>query len=90
MSCLQQAHPVSYWQDAQIVESRRYSASETLPVEIMSALPATDCLCWWCRLKAWIRSAARDKNVKDALGIFLKHQLWEKQHPGELWDAPKR
>jgi hypothetical protein len=33
---------------------------------------------------------ARDKNVKDALDIFLQHQLWEKAHPGELWDAPKR
>jgi hypothetical protein len=33
---------------------------------------------------------ARDKKVKDALDIFLQHQLWEKAHPGELWDAPKR
>jgi hypothetical protein len=33
---------------------------------------------------------ARDKNVKDVLAIFLQHQLWEKAHPGELWDAPKR
>jgi hypothetical protein len=33
--------------------------------------------------------AARDRNVKDALGLFLEHQLWEKAHPGELWDAPK-
>ena len=34
--------------------------------------------------------AARDKNIKDALGLFLEHQLWEKQHPGEMWDAPKK
>src|ERR1700722_177898 len=27
---------------------------------------------------------ARNKNVKDALAIFLEHQLWEKAHPGEL------
>jgi hypothetical protein len=33
---------------------------------------------------------ARNKNVKDALAIFLEHQLWEKAHPGELWDAPKK
>ena len=33
---------------------------------------------------------ARDRNVKDALALFLEHQLWEKAHPGELWDAPKK
>jgi hypothetical protein len=33
---------------------------------------------------------ARDRNVKDALALFLEHQLWEKGHPGELWDAPKK
>ena len=32
----------------------------------------------------------RDENVKDTLGLFLEHQLWEKAHPGELWDAPKK
>ena len=32
----------------------------------------------------------RNKNVKDALAIFLEHQLWEKAHPGELWDRPKK
>ena len=35
-------------------------------------------------------AAVRDKNVKDTLGLFLEHQLWEKAHPGELWDAPKK
>jgi hypothetical protein len=35
-------------------------------------------------------AAMRDKNVKDALGLFLEHQLWEKAHPGELWDIPKK
>ena len=35
-------------------------------------------------------NAVRDKNVKDILGLFLEHQLWEKAHPGELWDAPKK
>jgi hypothetical protein len=34
--------------------------------------------------------AARDKNIKEALDIYLGHQLWEKAHPGELWDAPKK
>jgi hypothetical protein len=34
--------------------------------------------------------AARDKIVKHELGIFLEHQLWEKQHPGELWDVPRK
>jgi hypothetical protein len=33
---------------------------------------------------------ARDRNVRDALALFLEHQLWEKAHPGELWDAPKK
>jgi hypothetical protein len=33
---------------------------------------------------------ARDRNVKDALALFLEHQLWEKAHPGELWDVPKK
>ena len=33
---------------------------------------------------------ARNKNVIDALAIFLEHQLWEKAHPGELWDTPKK
>jgi hypothetical protein len=32
----------------------------------------------------------RNQNVKDALAIFLEHQLWEKAHPGELWDRPKK
>jgi hypothetical protein len=31
-----------------------------------------------------------DKKVKNALGEFLAHQLWEKSHPGQLWDAPTR
>jgi hypothetical protein len=31
---------------------------------------------------------ARDKNVKDALGLFLRHQLWDEAHPGKFWDAP--
>ncbi|MGC1349060.1 MAG: hypothetical protein WA858_04685 [Xanthobacteraceae bacterium] len=35
-------------------------------------------------------AAVRDKNVKDALALFLEHQLWEKAHPGELWDVPKK
>ena len=33
---------------------------------------------------------ARDKNVKDAFAEFLDHQLWDKSHPGQLWDSPKR
>jgi hypothetical protein len=35
-------------------------------------------------------AAVRDKNVKGTLALFLEHQLWEKAHPGELWDAPKK
>jgi hypothetical protein len=31
---------------------------------------------------------ARDKKVKDALALFLKHQLWDETHPGKFWDAP--
>lgn len=34
--------------------------------------------------------AARDKRVKDALDIILGHQLWDKAHPGELWDVPRK
>jgi hypothetical protein len=33
-------------------------------------------------------ASARDKNVKDALALFLKHQLWDEAHPGKFWDAP--
>src|SRR6476646_1394907 len=32
--------------------------------------------------------SARDKKVKDAIAVFLSHQVWEKAHPGKLWDAP--
>ena len=35
-------------------------------------------------------AALRDKDVKEALHLFLEHQLWEKAHPGELWDVPKK
>jgi hypothetical protein len=31
---------------------------------------------------------ARYKNVKDALALFLSHQLWEKANQGQMWDAP--
>ena len=33
-------------------------------------------------------ASARDKNVKEVLALFLRHQLWEEAHPGRLWDAP--
>ena len=29
---------------------------------------------------------ARDENVKDALGVFLSHQLWEKAHSDKMWN----
>ena len=29
---------------------------------------------------------ARDQNVKDALELFLSHELWERAHPGKMWD----
>jgi hypothetical protein len=32
--------------------------------------------------------AVRDKNVEDALALFLSHQLWEKKHLGKMWDEP--
>ena len=32
--------------------------------------------------------AARDQSVKDALAVYLSHQLWEKAHLGQYWDAP--
>ncbi len=35
-------------------------------------------------------AAVRDKDVGDTLRLFLEHQLWEKAHPGELWDIPKK
>jgi hypothetical protein len=28
----------------------------------------------------------RDQNVKDALELFLSHELWERAHPGKMWD----
>ena len=33
---------------------------------------------------------ARAKNVNDALAVHKEHQLWERMHPGELWDSPRR
>ena len=33
---------------------------------------------------------AQAKYVNEALAEFLDHQLWEKAHPGQLWDAPRR
>jgi hypothetical protein len=33
-------------------------------------------------------AVARDENIKNAVALFLEHQLWEKAHPGELWDVP--
>jgi hypothetical protein len=33
---------------------------------------------------------ARAKNVNDALAVYREHQLWERVHPGELWDIPRR
>jgi len=32
--------------------------------------------------------AARDKNVKDAPTLCLSYQLWEKAHPGKMWNEP--
>jgi hypothetical protein len=34
--------------------------------------------------------AARARNVRDELVLFLAHQQWEEAHPGQLWDAPAR
>jgi hypothetical protein len=34
--------------------------------------------------------AVRAKNVNDALALHREHQLWERMHPGELWDYPRR
>lgn len=33
---------------------------------------------------------AQARYVNEALAEFLRHQLWEKEHPGQLWDVPKR
>jgi hypothetical protein len=33
---------------------------------------------------------ARAKDVSDALAEFKKHQEWEVENPGKLWDDPKR
>ena len=33
---------------------------------------------------------AQAKYVNEALTEFLEHQLWERAHPGQLWDVPKR
>jgi hypothetical protein len=34
--------------------------------------------------------AARAKNVADELELYRKHQRWEQEHPGQLWDQPRR
>src|SRR5580704_8258933 len=33
---------------------------------------------------------ARAKDVSNALAEFKGHQEWEVEHPGQLWDEPKR
>jgi hypothetical protein len=33
---------------------------------------------------------ARAKDVSNALAEFKIHQQWEVEHPGQLWDEPKR
>jgi len=33
---------------------------------------------------------ARAKDVSNALAEFKTHQQWEVEHPGRLWDEPKR
>jgi hypothetical protein len=33
---------------------------------------------------------ARAKDVSNALAEFKGHQEWEAEHPGQLWDDPKR
>jgi hypothetical protein len=33
---------------------------------------------------------ARAKDVSNALAEFKSHQEWEVEHPGQLWDEPKR
>jgi hypothetical protein len=33
---------------------------------------------------------ARAKDVSNALAEFKIHQQWEVDHPGQLWDEPKR
>jgi hypothetical protein len=32
----------------------------------------------------------RARDVADALASFKKNQLWEQEHPGQLWDTKKR
>lgn len=34
--------------------------------------------------------AAQARNVADAIALYEGHQLWERMHPGELWDVPQR
>jgi hypothetical protein len=34
--------------------------------------------------------AAQTKNVLEALEGYMEHQRWERMHPGELWDLPRR
>jgi hypothetical protein len=33
---------------------------------------------------------ARAKDVSRVLADFNSHQVWEREHPGQLWDAPSR
>jgi len=33
---------------------------------------------------------ARARNVNEAVEGFMEHQRWERLHPGELWDLPRR
>jgi hypothetical protein len=37
-----------------------------------------------------IDSKRPNEIIADTLAEFLKHQNWEKENPGRLWDSPKR
>jgi hypothetical protein len=34
--------------------------------------------------------AAQTKNVLEVLESYMERQRWERMHPGELWDLPRR
>jgi hypothetical protein len=34
--------------------------------------------------------ASQAKDVAEALELYMQHQNWERTHPGELWDLPRR
>jgi len=42
------------------------------------------------RISEGAHHGGQAKDVAEALELYMQHQNWERTHPGELWDLPRR